>query len=161
MRTAFSGLFNGLLILQNGSSTHLKPETTISSHTRPCVYGEPTMHLVLLVWCCITAMLSLASNHSCSTWLFYSNSSDQCECSDNSYYSGYVYCNQESMTVQVKNGFCVTYSGREDLFYGGVSPLWYKVNNTDRLYILRAAFRSGTVGGGNVWYLQQKGFPVW
>ena len=38
------------------------------------------------------------------------------------------------MTVQVKSGFCVTYSGREDLFYGGVSPLWYKVNNTNRLY---------------------------
>ena len=92
------------------------------------------MLLALLFWCCTKAMPSLASDYSCPTWLFFDNSTLKCECSDNRYYSGYLYCNQETMKVQLKSGYCVTYSGQGSLFYGGNSPLWYKVNHTNRLY---------------------------
>ena len=92
------------------------------------------MLLALLFWCCTTAMPSLASDYSCPTRLFFDNSTLKCECGDNRYYSGYLYCNQETMKVQLKSGYCVTYSGQGSLFYGGNSPLWYKVNHTNRLY---------------------------
>ena len=76
-------------------------------------------------------LFSVASGYTCPTWFFYSNSTQQCECGRN--YSYYLSCNQQTMEVQVKSGYCVT-SGQDGVFYAGISPLWYKVNNTNRLF---------------------------
>ena len=77
-------------------------------------------------------LFSVASGYTCPTWFFYSNSTQQCECGRN--YSYYLSCNQQTMEVQVKSGYCVTFSGQDGVFYAGISPLWYKVNNTNRLF---------------------------
>ena len=38
------------------------------------------------------------------------------------------------MDVQIRNRFCVTYSGKIGLFYGGTCPFSYKLNSSNRLF---------------------------
>ena len=77
-------------------------------------------------------MLTLAaSDYSCPTWFFYSNTTQQCECG---FESTSILCDQQTMKVQMKVGYCVTYSGYDGVFYGSECPLLYKANNSDRLF---------------------------
>ena len=77
-------------------------------------------------------MLTLAaSDYSCSTWFFYSNTTQQCECG---YKSSSIHCDQQKMKVQMKVGYCITYSEYDGVFYSGICPLLYKANNSDRLF---------------------------
>ena len=77
-------------------------------------------------------MLTLAaSDYSCPTWFFYSNTTQQCECG---FESAYIHCDQQTMKVQMKVGYCVTYSGYDGVFYSGECPFFYKANNSDRLF---------------------------
>ena len=75
--------------------------------------------------------LALDSNQSCPVWLYYSNTTHQCQCG---FHKKWIQCNQQEMTVRIRSGFCVTYSGKGGLYYGGTCPLSYKLNNTNRLF---------------------------
>ena len=77
-------------------------------------------------------MLTLAArDYSCPTWFFYSNTSQKCECG---FESATIHCDQQTMKVQMKVGYCVTYSGYDGVFYGSACPFLYKANNSDRLF---------------------------
>ena len=88
------------------------------------------------VWCCVAlsvlAVSVMASNNSCPTWFYFSNTTQRCECGE--FQAGWVVCDQQSMTVQLNREFCATYSGQEGLFYIGHCPLNYKFNNTNRMF---------------------------
>ena len=92
------------------------------------------MYSPSVLYCCsIIAMHvlpTLASDYRCPTWFIYSNATEQCVCG---FSCGYLHCDQQTMKAELKIGYCVTYSGHGEVFYGGVCPLWYKVNNTNRL----------------------------
>ena len=75
--------------------------------------------------------LALESNQSCPVWLYYSNTTYQCQCG---FLNEWIQCNQLEMSVKIRSGFCVTYSGKEGLYYGASCPLRYKLNNTNRLF---------------------------
>ena len=89
----------------------------------------------LILWCCLLVVAEpsvLASNYSsCPTWLYYSNETGRCECG---YQTASIHCNNLTMEAVMKSGYCITYSGDDGVFYGGICPMRYKVNNTDRLY---------------------------
>ena len=95
------------------------------------------MFLSQRVWCClilsVVALLSVtcASNYSCPTWFYYSNTTQRCECG---FEAGWLICNQQTMIVQVNREFIVTYSGEDGLFYVGRRPLNIKFNNTNRMF---------------------------
>ena len=95
------------------------------------------MRLCRLWWCSSLLLLAepvisvLATNYSCPTWLYYSNTTHQCECG---YQANGVHCDQQTMRVLLTSGYCITYSGQDGLYYGGICPLRYKVNNSDRLF---------------------------
>ena len=73
-------------------------------------------------------MLTLAaSDYSCP----YSNTSQQCECG---FETHLIHCDQQTMKVHIKVGYYVTYSGYDGVFYGSNCPLFYKANNSDRLF---------------------------
>ena len=74
---------------------------------------------------------ALVTNYSCPTWLYYSNVTQQCECG---YQTASIHCNKLTMKAHMKSGYCITYSGQDGVYYGGICPIRYKVNNTDRLY---------------------------
>ena len=76
-------------------------------------------------------LILAADDYSCPTWFFYSNTTQQCECG---FESTSIHCDQQTMKVQMKVGYCVTYSGYDGVFYGGDCPLLYKANNSDRLF---------------------------
>ena len=73
----------------------------------------------------------IASNDSCPTWLYYSSTTQQCECG---FHRKWIHCNQQDMDVQIRSRFCVTYSGKIGLFYGGICPFSYKSNSSNRLF---------------------------
>ena len=95
------------------------------------------MFLSQRVWCCVilsvVALLSVtwASNYSCPTWFYYSNTTQRCECG---FEAGWLVCDQQTMIVQVNREFIVTYSGEDGLFYVGRRPLNIKFNNTNRMF---------------------------
>ena len=77
-------------------------------------------------------MLTLAaSDYSCPTWFFYSNTTQQCECG---FESDSIHCDQQTMKVQMRVGYCVTYSGYDGVFYSGECPFFYKANYSDGLF---------------------------
>ena len=94
---------------------------------------------MLLPWWCVRccfvlsvlAVLVRASNYSCPTWFYYSNTTQRCECGPEIIYG--IECDQQTATVQIGNGFCATYSGNDDLFFLCVCPLTYQFNRTNRL----------------------------
>ena len=72
-----------------------------------------------------------ASNYSCPTWFYYSNTTQRCECG---FQTDWVICDQQTTTVQIISDFCVSYSGQDGLFYIGRSPQNNKFNNTNRMF---------------------------
>ena len=74
--------------------------------------------------------LPVATNTSCPTWFYYSNSTQQCQCG---YSMGLINCNQETQTVVVWDSYCATYSGHHGQFYGGVCPMRHRENRTNRM----------------------------
>ena len=76
-------------------------------------------------------LMLAASDYSCPTWFFYSNTTQQCECG---FESAFIHCDQQTMKVQMRVGYCVTYSGYDGVFYGSDCPFLYKANNSDRLF---------------------------
>ena len=94
---------------------------------------------MLLPWWIVRCYLVLlllvvsvrASNYSCPTWFYYSNTSQRCECG---FQTEGILCNQQTATVQIMNGYCVTYSGYDDLFFICDCPLTYKFNRTNRMF---------------------------
>ena len=89
-----------------------------------------------VVRCAVLSLVAVsvvgASNSTCSTWFFYSNATQRCECG--AFQAGWVVCDQATMTSQLNIEFCVTYSGVDGLFYVGHCPLNYKFNSTNRIY---------------------------
>ena len=88
-------------------------------------------------WYCILAVdvyLSSvsASNTSCPTWFYSSNTTHQCECGRNM--PDEVYCNQQEMKVEIADGYCVTSTEQEGLYYAGFCPFRHTENNTDRKF---------------------------
>ena len=75
--------------------------------------------------------VALESSQSCPVWLYYSNTTHQCQCG---FLNEWIQCNQQEMSVRIRSGFCVTYSKKEGLYYGASCPLRYQVNNTNRLF---------------------------
>ena len=71
----------------------------------------------------------LATNTTCPTWLYYNNKIQQCECG---YSMSLIECDQKTETVEIWDGYCVTYSG-QDQFYAGVCPLRHRKNRIDRM----------------------------
>ena len=87
-----------------------------------------------LVWGFVLSVLAVsvrASNYSCPTWFYYSNTTQRCECG---FETDWLICDKQTMTVHVIIDFCVTYSGQEGLFYIGRSPRNNKFNNTNRMF---------------------------
>ena len=76
--------------------------------------------------------LPLATNTSCPTWFYYSNSTQQCQCG---YSMGLINCDQETQTVAIWDSYCVTYSGHRGQFYGGVCPMRHRKNRTSRVVV--------------------------
>ena len=89
----------------------------------------------LVLWCCflvVNVPLARARDYySCPTWLYYSNVTGGCECG---YQTASIHCNKLTMEAVMKSGYCITYSGQDGVFYGGICPIRYTVNNTNRLY---------------------------
>ena len=73
-----------------------------------------------------------ASNTSCPTWFYYSNTTNQCECGINLF--GGIHCNQQEMKAEIANGYCATSTEQEGLYYAGPCPFRHTENNTDRLF---------------------------
>ena len=73
-----------------------------------------------------------ASNTSCPTWFYYSNTTHQCECGINLF--GGIHCNQQEMKAEIANGYCATSTVQEGLYYAGSCPFIDTENNTDRLF---------------------------
>ena len=71
----------------------------------------------------------LATNTTCPTWLFYNNRTQQCECG---YSMSLIECDQKTETVEIWDGYCVTYSG-QDQFYAGVCPLRHRKIRINRM----------------------------
>ena len=94
------------------------------------MYSLEVISCYILVLTNVVLML-VASDYSCPTWFFYSNTTQQCECG---YKSTSIHCDQQKMKVQMKVGYCVTYSGYDGVFYGSDCPFLYKANNSDRLF---------------------------
>ena len=72
----------------------------------------------------------LASNTSCPTWFYYNNVT--CECGG--LFGGAIHCNQQEMTAEIADGFCVISTEQEGLYYAGDCPFRHTENNTDRMY---------------------------
>ena len=72
----------------------------------------------------------LATNTTCPTWLFYNNRTQQCECG---YSMSLIECDQKTETVEIWDGYCITYSG-QDQFYAGVCPFRHRKNRINRMY---------------------------
>ena len=87
-------------------------------------------------WCILVVHVYLssvsASNTSCPTWFYYNNTTHQCECE--SQIEEQVHCNQLERKAQIANGFCVTSTEQEGLYYAGSCPLSLTENNTNRIY---------------------------
>ena len=96
-----------------------------------CRLCQSIMLSFLVFWCCILTSSAWAGNYSCPTWLYYSNVTQSCECG---YQTASILCNNITMRADMKSGYCITYSGQDGVFYGGICPMRYKVNNTNRLY---------------------------
>ena len=77
-----------------------------------------------IIWCILVVHVYLssvsASNTSCHTWLYYNNSSHQCECG--SLLGDKFRCNQLENRAQIVNGFCATSTEQEGLYYAGYCP---------------------------------------
>ena len=71
----------------------------------------------------------LATNTTCPTWLYYNNRTQQCECG---YSMSLIECDQKTETVEIWDGYCVTYSGQNQ-FYAGVCPLRHRKNRINRM----------------------------
>ena len=71
-----------------------------------------------------------ASNTSCPTWFYYNNVT--CECGP--LFGGAIHCNQQEMTAEISNGFCVISTEQEGLYYAGYCPFRHTENNTDRMF---------------------------
>ena len=76
--------------------------------------------------------LVCTSNSSCPTWFHYSNTTQQCECG--THLGQKLHCHQQEMKVEISDGFCVTFSGEEGLYYAGHCPLRHRQNRTNRMY---------------------------
>ena len=87
-----------------------------------------TYCLVGLVVCSYCALSESASNTSCPTWFYYSNTSHQCECG----VSVGVQCNQQERKAEVMEHFCVTTAKQEGQYYVGGCPLSLLINQTSR-----------------------------
>ena len=73
-----------------------------------------------------------ASNTSCPTWLYYNNTTHQCECG--SPLGDKFHCNQLERKAQIANGFCATSTEQEGLYYAGYCPFSHTENNTNRMF---------------------------
>ena len=82
---------------------------------------------------CLTALgvPVSATNHSCPTWFYYSNTTQRCECGVQ---YRWILCNQQTKEALIKSSYCVTYSRQEGLFYSGECRLSFKPNKTNRLF---------------------------
>ena len=72
-------------------------------------------------WYCVLAVHVYsssvsASNTSCPTWFYYSSTTNQREC-----------------VMYAADGFCVTFTKQEGLYYAGDCPFRHTENNTDRI----------------------------
>ena len=91
-------------------------------------------YVKLCLFLSVLALLVRASNYSCPTWYYYSNTTQRCECGTHEAISEWIICDQETLRVQILDGFCVTYSGQDGLFFAGECPFQYKFNKTNRLF---------------------------
>ena len=85
-------------------------------------------------YCVVLSVLAVsvrASNYSCPTWFYFSNTTQRCECGVQ---REWLLCDQQTMTVQLSRQFCMTYSGQDGVYYIGHCPLNYKFNNTNRMF---------------------------
>ena len=92
------------------------------------------LHLAIMSYFIVCVLMLpvgfvLATNTTCPTWLYYNNRTQQCECG---YSTSLIECDQKTETVEIWDGYCVTYSG-EDQFYAGVCPLRHRKNKINRM----------------------------
>ena len=85
----------------------------------------------IILLCVVLVLPALSdSNYTCPTWFYFSNSTQRCECGVS---TQSVYCNQQTMEVELWFIYCVTYSEKEGVLFGGC-PYSYKFNNSNKLY---------------------------
>ena len=72
-----------------------------------------------------------ASNTSCPTWFYYSNTTHQCQCGEN---LGPINCKQNEQKVELAYGYCVSASKYKGGYYDGRCPFRCTQNSTDRMY---------------------------
>ena len=73
-----------------------------------------------------------ASNTSCPTWFYYSNTTQQCECGRLT--TERIHCNQQEWKVEIADGFCATFAGQEGQYCAGECPFRHTGNNTNRMF---------------------------
>ena len=92
--------------------------------------------LLTWTWCVLVVHVYLssvsASNTSCPTWLYYNNTTHQCECG--SLLGDKFHCNKLERKAQIANGFCATSTKQEGLYYAGYCPFSHTQNNTNRMF---------------------------
>ena len=88
------------------------------------------MALTWIIFCCVVLVLPAVSdsNYTCPTWFYFSNITQRCKCEVS---IGGVYCNQQTMEVEIWFDFCATFSGQEGVFYAGHCPYSYKFNHSN------------------------------
>ena len=76
------------------------------------------MALTWIIFCCVVLVLPAVSdsNYTCPTWFYFSNITQRCECGVS---IGGLYCNQQTMEVNIWFDCCATFSGQEGVFYAG------------------------------------------
>ena len=95
--------------------------------------------MLLSAWCCERCCLVLlllavsvrANNYSCPTWFYYNTTTQRCECGLE---EPCILCDQQTITAQIQNGYCVSYSGHDELYFFCECSLTYKFSRTNRLF---------------------------
>ena len=93
--------------------------------------NQPFWYCIIISALFVVHVSVSASNTSCPTWFYFNNTTQQCECGK---ISGPLVCNQQVKTVEIKHGYCVTYSGQEGLFYAGYCPFTPTKNSINRVF---------------------------
>ena len=132
-------MFCALLTVSFSERKHVSCTATLCSAEGEKTVQRETRVMLLsqCVWCCVVlSVLAVsvvtASNYSCPTWFYYSNTTQRCECGFSTL--GWIVCDQETKIVTVNRENCVTDSGQDGLYYIGRCLLNYKFNNTNRVF---------------------------
>ena len=88
----------------------------------------------IILFCMVLVLPAVSdSNYTCPTWFYFSNITQRCECGVS--FRG-ISCYKQAMEVEIRFGYCATFSGQEGLFYAGHCPYSYKFNHSNKLYSL-------------------------